>query len=89
MTYLELIRLADRQLDNGNITIGEYEKMLEPLKQEIQSVQQEQKEITMEDVKAYCEPRNLVVLTKELFDKMNNIADKFYIYLYLQDKERR
>lgn len=51
------------------------------------SVQSEQKEITMEDVEAYCKPRNLVVLTKELFDKMNNTADE--IYLYLKDKERR
>ena len=48
------------------------------------SVQPEQKEITMEDVKAYCEPRNLVVLTKELFDSMNNTADKIYYF-----KERR
>lgn len=30
------------------------------------------KEITMEDVKTYCEKRNLVVLTKELFDEMTN-----------------
>ena len=36
MTYLELIRDADRQLDDGRITIGEYEQMIEPLEQEIQ-----------------------------------------------------
>ena len=36
MTYLDLIRDADRKIDNGDITIGEYEKMIEPLKREIQ-----------------------------------------------------
>lgn len=36
MTYLDLIRDADRQLDDGRITIGEYEEMIEPLKREIQ-----------------------------------------------------
>lgn len=28
------------------------------------------KEITLEDVKAYCEPRNYVLVSKELFDEM-------------------
>lgn len=51
------------------------------------SVQPTQKEITEADVKAYCESRNLVVLTKELFDRMNNTDDE--IYLYLKDRERR
>lgn len=51
----------------------------------LSSIQPEQKEITTEDVKTYCESRNLVVLTKELFDKMNNVADE--VYLYLKDKE--
>lgn len=36
MTYLDLIRDADRKLDNGRITLGEYEKIIEPLKREIQ-----------------------------------------------------
>ena len=36
MTYLELIRYADRQLDDGHITIGEYDKLIEPLEREIQ-----------------------------------------------------
>ena len=36
MTYLDLIRDADRQLDEGRITIGEYEQMIEPLNREIQ-----------------------------------------------------
>lgn len=36
MTYLDLIRDADRKIDNGDITLGEYEKMIEPLKREIQ-----------------------------------------------------
>ena len=49
MTYLELIRTANQQLNNGNITIGEYEKMLEPLKQEVQSIQTEQKLIKCKD----------------------------------------
>lgn len=36
MTYLDLIRDADRQLDTGKITLGEYEKIIAPLKREIQ-----------------------------------------------------
>ena len=32
MTYLDLIRDADRKLDMGKITLGEYEEMIEPLK---------------------------------------------------------
>ena len=36
MTYLDLIRDADRQLDDGRISLGEYEKMIEPLNREIQ-----------------------------------------------------
>ncbi len=64
-----------------------YKSNVLKLLHDLPSVQPEQKEITMEDVKAYCEPRNLVVLTKELFDQMNNTADK--IYFYLKDRERR
>lgn len=36
MTYLDLIRNADYKLDNDAITLGEYEKMIEPLNREIQ-----------------------------------------------------
>ena len=36
MTYLELIRDADKQLDDGRITIGEYENMIKPLERQIQ-----------------------------------------------------
>ena len=36
MTYLELIRDADKQLDDGRIALGEYEKMIKPLEQQIQ-----------------------------------------------------
>lgn len=36
MTYLNLIRSAEYKLDKGNITLGEYEEMIEPLKREIQ-----------------------------------------------------
>ena len=36
MTYLDLIRKADHELDYGEITIGEYEQMIEPLNREIQ-----------------------------------------------------
>ena len=36
MTYLDLIRDADRKIDNGDITLGEYEKTIEPLKRKIQ-----------------------------------------------------
>ena len=70
--------MADTMNDN---------RMVEAIDMAIKALQPEQKEITMEDVKAYCESRNLVVLTKELFAKMNNTADE--IYLYLKDRERR
>ena len=36
MTYLDLIRDADRKLDTGEITLGEYEELIEPLKREMQ-----------------------------------------------------
>ena len=36
MTYLDMIRVADRRLDTGEITLGEYEKMIKPLNREIQ-----------------------------------------------------
>ena len=36
MTYLDLIRDADRKLDKGHITLGRYEEMIEPLKREMQ-----------------------------------------------------
>lgn len=36
MTYLDLIRDADRKLDNGDITLGEYEQMIAPLNREVQ-----------------------------------------------------
>jgi len=36
MTYLDLIRDADRKLDMGDITLGEYEEMIKPLSREIQ-----------------------------------------------------
>ena len=36
MTYLDLLRDAIHKLDKGDITLGEYDKMLEPLKREIQ-----------------------------------------------------
>ena len=36
MTYLDLIRDADRKLDIEKITFGEYEEMIKPLKWEIQ-----------------------------------------------------
>lgn len=36
MTYLDLLRDAVHKLDKGDITLGEYDRMLEPLKQEIQ-----------------------------------------------------
>ena len=32
MNLIELLRDADRKLDTGEITIGEYEKMIVPLK---------------------------------------------------------
>ena len=44
MTYLDLIRDADRKLDKGHITLGRYEEMIEPLNREIQpTVQPERK----------------------------------------------
>lgn len=36
MTYLDLIRSAEYKLDKGNITLGQYERMIEPLNREIQ-----------------------------------------------------
>lgn len=35
MTYLELYEKATKLVDSGEITIGEYEKMIEPLNTQI------------------------------------------------------
>lgn len=35
MTYIELYEKATRQLEKSEITLGEYEEMIEPLKREI------------------------------------------------------
>lgn len=35
MTYLELYQKAERLLNDNKITLGEYEKMIEPLEREI------------------------------------------------------
>lgn len=35
MTYLELYEKANKMLDNNDITIGEYEKMIKPLVAEV------------------------------------------------------
>lgn len=35
MTYIELHHKAERLLDDNKITLGEYEKMIEPLEREI------------------------------------------------------
>lgn len=35
MTYIELLRYAKRKLDNNEITLGEYEKLIKPLREEI------------------------------------------------------
>lgn len=35
ITYLQLIRYADAELDNGKITLGEYEKLIKPLEDKV------------------------------------------------------
>lgn len=36
MTYLELIESANLKFETNKVTLGEYERMIEPLKREIQ-----------------------------------------------------
>lgn len=67
------------------MTDEQVKEAFEKAKCEILAAHLEQKEITMEDVKGYCESRNLVVISKDLFHKMINTADE--IYIYLKDKE--
>ena len=43
MTYYELLARAEHEFNNGYITLEGYEEMIKPLRQEIQSVQPEQK----------------------------------------------
>lgn len=74
-----------KKIDTLSLPNGYLGNMDEALEMAIKSLQTEPKEITMEDVEAYCYQRNLVVLTKELFDSMNKLADK--IYLHLKGKE--
>ena len=47
MTYLDLIRDADRKLDKGDITLGEYEEMIEPLKREIDHIADSGKKVSI------------------------------------------
>ncbi len=47
MTYLDLIRDADRKLDMGKITLGEYEKMIEPLNREIDHIAESDRKVSI------------------------------------------
>ena len=47
MTYLDLIRDADRKLDKGDITLGEYEEMIEPLNREIDHIADPDKKVSI------------------------------------------
>lgn len=53
ITYLQLIRYADAELDNGKITLGEYEKLIKPLEDKVNtstsaSEKQKPKKVTHE-----------------------------------------
>lgn len=74
-----------KKIDTLSLPNGYLGKMDEALNIAINFLQTEPKEITMEDVETYCKQRNLIVITKELFDDMSKLADK--IYLHLKDKE--
>lgn len=76
-----VLELANNMVETAIIPYRPFQKAVKALP----SIQPKQKEITMEDVKAYCESRNLVVISKDLFHKMINTADE--IYIYLKDKE--
>lgn len=64
MTYLDLIRDAERQLDDGQISLGEYENMIEPLKQEIHT---ERKKRWIPCSERLPEPGEYYLVTKQYF----------------------
>lgn len=78
-----VLDLANNMVETAIIPYRPFQKAVKALP----SIQPKQKEITMEDVTSYCEARKLVVISKDLFSKMNNTADE--MYLYLKDRERR
>ena len=53
-----------------NIVVFEQEK--EALYMAIQALEQEPKEITLEDVKGYCKPRCLAIITNELLYELTH-----------------
>lgn len=85
MTREEVIEEL-KKIDTLSLPNGYLGKMDEALNMAIEYLQTDPKEITMEDVETYCKQRDLIVITKELFDRMNKVADK--VYLYLRYKKR-
>ena len=51
MTYYELYQEAEYQLEHNKITLGEFEKMIEPLNREVET-QTNTTESVLEDIKA-------------------------------------
>ena len=82
MTYLELIRDADRQLDKGDITLGEYEEMIEPLKRGIDHIADSDKkaERTAETAQntSSCAHENDVISRKAAIDALARMMPRSY-----------
>ena len=68
MTYLDLIRDADRKLDMGDITLGEYEEMIEPLNRGIDRIAESGKKVSIP-----CTRENDVISRKAAIDALEEI----------------
>lgn len=76
MTYLELIQEADRKLDKNEITIGEYEEMIKPLKNELPK-EEEMKEVETLTVKVKTE--GLEETTEQIEDLRQALESPLFV----------
>lgn len=72
MTYYELWQDAIRKLDNNEITLGEYEKMITPLHREVDTLDKIRAEIETLPRELPTDSRNMVRRTRVL-----DIIDKY------------
>ena len=78
MTYLDLIRNADRKLDKGDITLGEYEKMIEPLNREIDHVAESSKKVERTDESAQNVQNGDLIQRKAAIETLARMMPRSY-----------
>lgn len=76
MTYYELWLDAVKKLDNNEITLGEYDKLIAPLHREVDTLDKIKAEIENETWGVYFEDENNPVKVVDLYDVLH-IIDKY------------